>query len=252
MKISIVTVCYNSAKTISDTLNSVASQTFVDIEHIIIDGGSTDDTLEIIQQHNNPRMKVISEKDNGIYDAMNKGIQIASGEIVGILNSDDFYCGPSVILDVVNEFKTKSVDCVFADLLFVDPIVANKIIRAWKSSPYVRGSFSKGWHPPHPTFFVKREVYEKYGLFDLDFKISADFELMLRILERHQITSSHLPKVIVHMRAGGESGRNFKNILIGNINVFKAFKKNGIKINPIIYLFNRLLPKLINRVRCIF
>jgi glycosyltransferase involved in cell wall biosynthesis len=249
MKMSVITVCFNSANTIRQTIDAVNCQSYKDIEHIFVDGASQDETVSLVKKHSVRQSCIISEPDGGIYDAMNKGIQIASGDVVGILNSDDFYSGPNVIADVISEFKSKNVDCVFADLIYVDSVNTSKVKREWKSSFFVRGAFLEGWHPPHPTFFVKREVYEKYGLFDLDFKISADFELMLRFLEKYQITSSYLPKVIVNMRAGGESGRNFKNILIGNINVLKAFKKNRIKVNPLIYLFKRIAPKLVNRIR---
>jgi glycosyltransferase involved in cell wall biosynthesis len=249
LKISIVTVCFNSATTILETLNSVASQQYKNFEHIIIDGGSSDGTLEIIKTWSKHKLIVRVGEDAGIYDAMNKGIQASTGQIVGILNSDDFYANANVLKLIVAEFESKKVDCVFSDLAYVDRYDTNKAAALWKSSRYDHGAFVDGWHPPHPTFFVRRDLYKKYGLFDLDFKISADFELMLRFLEKNKITSSYIPNVLVNMRVGGESGKSLSNIFIGNVNVLKAFKKNKIKINPLIYLFNRLAPKIISQIR---
>jgi glycosyltransferase involved in cell wall biosynthesis len=244
LKISVITVSWNSAKTIKDTIDSVLSQTYKNLEYIIIDGDSVDNTKQIVREYKSRIIKFISEPDNGIYDAMNKGILYSSGDIIAILNSDDFYNTPFVLENVIAEFINKNVDCVFGDLFYVDNQDTDKVLRYWKSSEYIPGSFSKGWHPPHPSFFVNRETYKKYGLFDLSFKVSSDFEIMLRFLEKFKIKSSYLPQVLVRMRAGGESGRNFRNILIGNINVLRAFKKNNVKVSYLIYPFFRIIPKL--------
>lgn len=243
MKISIITVTYNSEKTIVDTIESINSQTYSDIEHIIIDGGSKDRTLDIIRSKSNRILKVISEPDDGIYDAMNKGIQNATGEIIGILNSDDFLASPYVIEKIVQAFEKEKCDAVYGNLDFVSSQDSSKIIRHWVSSPFIRGSFVKGWTPPHPTFYVRREVYEKYGLFDKAFKISADFELMLRFIEIHQIKVYYVNETFVRMRYGGESTGSLKKIIKGNLNIIKAFNKNGIKIS-IFYPLLRLLPKI--------
>lgn len=242
MKVSIITATYNSAAHIAACLASVNSQTHKNIEHIIVDGASTDNTLEIIKATPNRVAKIISEPDHGIYDAMNKGIKLATGDIIGILNSDDFYASNTIIETIVKTFQEKNVDSVFGNLDFVASDNPEKVIRHWKCTSFIRGSFAKGWHPPHPTFFVKREVYEKYGIFDTSLNVSADFELMLRMLERHQISTCFIDKTIVKMRYGGESTGSLKKIIKGNRNIMKAFKKNEIKVSPF-YTFNRLLHK---------
>lgn len=246
-KISIITSCYNSADTIIDTLNSLATQNFKNFEHIIIDGGSTDRTLDILKEWKKFPLKIFSEKDDGIYDAMNKGLRIASGDIIGILNSDDFYENSNVLSKVVATMQTYNVDCVYSDLLYVDKFDTNKIVRSWQSCAYETGMFESGWQPPHPTFFVRRTVYEKYGFFDLNFDISADFELMLRFLHKYKISSIYIPAVQVKMRYGGESNKNIRNIIKANLNSLNALEKNGIKLNRFIYIFKRLFPKILNR-----
>lgn len=242
MKISIITVVWNNEKTIKSCINSILSQTYKDIEYIIVDGKSTDNTIKIIESYENKISKFISEKDNGIYDAMNKGISLATGDIVGILNSDDFYTDNTVIETIVNEFQSKNIDATFSDLDYVSFQDENKITRKWRSTPYYKDAFTKGWHPAHPTFFVKKDIYNKYGLFDLNFNISADFEIMLRFIEKYKIKTTYIPKVLVKMREGGESNQSIKNILIGNKNVRKAFKKNEIKLD-LLYTPKRLIKK---------
>jgi len=225
LKISIITVTFNSAVSIAGCIASVYEQTYQNIEHIIIDGASKDNTLEIIKSLPNRVSKIISESDKGIYDAMNKGIKLATGDVVGILNSDDFYASDNVLQDIVDTFEEFNSDAVYGNLDFVAPNNINKIIRHWKSSPYLTGSFKKGWHAAHPTFFVRKEVYEKFGLFDTSFNVSADFELMLRFIEKHKIHTCFLDETIVKMRYGGESTGSLKKIIIGNKNVLRAFKK---------------------------
>jgi len=242
LKISIITATYNSAATISSCIASVNEQTYPDIEHIIIDGASNDNTLEIIKSMPNRVSKIVSEPDKGIYDAMNKGIKLATGDIVGILNSDDFYATNTIIETVVNAFQEENVDSVFSNLDFVASENTNKVIRHWKSSPFIRGSFAKGWHPSHPTFFVRRNIYKNYGIFDTSLDVSADFELMLRFLEKHKISTFYLDETIVKMRYGGESTGSLKRIITGNKNILKAFKKNNIKVSPF-YTFNRIFSK---------
>lgn len=243
MKISIITATFNSAQFLTDCITSVNSQSHQDIEHIIIDGASTDDTLNLIKRIPNRITKIISEPDHGIYDAMNKGISFATGDIIGILNSDDFLASENIIELIVKKFELEKCDAIFGNIDFIASSNPAKIIRRWKSSIFVQGSFSKGWHPPHPTFFVKREIYEKYGLFDVTLNVSADFELMLRFIEKYQIKTEYLDETIVKMRYGGESTGSLKKIIEGNRNVMKAFKKNGIDVSPF-YPIIRLLPKL--------
>ena len=243
MKISIISATFNSAEYISDCISSINNQTHKDIEHIIIDGASKDNTLEIAQGIPNRIAKIISEPDLGIYDAMNKGINLATGDIIGILNSDDLYTDNKVIKRIEKLFEATSSDCVYADLYYVKKENTNQIVRHWRTSDYIAGSFKKGWSPAHPTFFVKREVYEKYGVFNLDFNLAADFELMLRFLEGHKITSSYLSSTIVRMRLGGATSKNIINSIKQNIECYNAFKVNGLKVSPL-YPFYRLLPKL--------
>lgn len=243
MRISIITATYNSTPTIAGCLASVYQQTYKNIEHIIIDGASTDNTLEIIKNTPSRITKIISEPDLGIYDAMNKGIKLATGDIIGILNSDDFLASDDILELIAQTFEKEKCDAIFGNLDFVasnDPI---KVIRRWKSSPFEQGSFAKGWHSPHPTFYVKREVYEKFGNFDITLDVSADFEIMLRFIERYKIETHYLDRVIVKMRYGGESTGSIRKIIRGNRNIIKAFKKNGIKVSPF-YPFIRIVPKL--------
>jgi len=243
MKITLITVTYNSESTLAYSISSVNNQTYPNIEHIIIDGVSTDNTLEIAQSTPNRITKVISEPDQGIYDAMNKGIAIASGEIIGILNSDDFLASPNILQHIVQLFETTGCDAVYGNLDFVGSRNIDKVIRHWKSSPYINNSFQNGWHPPHPTFFVKKEIYIKYGLFDTSLEVSADFELMLRFIEKYKIKAYYLNETIVKMRYGGVSTTSLKGIIVGNRNVLKAFRKNGVKVSPI-YTINRIVSKL--------
>jgi len=243
MKISIITATYNSATYLADCLASVNNQTYQNIEHVIVDGASTDNTLEIINATPNRVTKIISEPDNGIYDAMNKGIKLATGDVIGILNSDDFYTSNDIIEKIVKVFKIKNIDSVYGNLDFVIPENTRKVIRHWRSSSFKQNSFKKGWHPPHPTFFVRREVYENYGLFDTSLHVSSDLELMLRFLEKHKIKTYFLDETMVKMRYGGESTGSLKKIIRGNRNIMKAFKKNGIKVSPF-YPVIRLSSKM--------
>jgi glycosyltransferase len=236
MKTSIITVCFNSVATIEDTIKSVLTQDYKDIEHIVVDGGSTDGTLGILAKYRNRIARCISEPDKGIYDAMNKGYGLATGEIIGFLNSGDFYAGENVIRRMVEVIQATKADCCYGNLEYVDRNNINKTIRKWKSRPYYDGLFEKGWHPPHPTFFVKKSIFDKYGGFDLVFDIGADYELMLRFLKRYGITSCYIPEVLVKMRTGGKSNKNLWQIVKANIECFHAWKKNGLKISPFIIL----------------
>lgn len=237
MKISIITTTYNSAKTLEDTIKSVLGQVGgMDVEYIIIDGGSTDGTLDIVEKYKDKITKVISEKDGGMYEAMNKGIKMATGEIVGILNSDDIYALSEVLKRVLDKFTESGADCLWGDLIYFKGQNQSSQVRTWKSSPYQSGAFEKGWHPPHPTFFVKREIYEKYGLFRTDLSTAGDFELMLRFLEKNKISSAYIPEVLVKMRMGGQSNKSIYNHLRAIWYSYKAFKINGLKISPL-FLF---------------
>jgi glycosyltransferase involved in cell wall biosynthesis len=230
MDISIITVTLNSAATISDCCESVSSQAYP-AEHVIIDGASTDNTLEIVRRLSSPATRILSEPDNGIYDAMNKGIRLASGDVIGILNSDDFYVNNQVLAKVIHIFDTQPIDALFADLVFVKPNNLDKIVRYYSGAKFSLSKFASGWNPPHPTFFVRRECYEKYGLFKTDYNIAGDFELMARFMVKHNIRYHYLPEVIIKMRTGGVSTRNFKSNIILNREILRACAENGVKTN---------------------
>ncbi|MEZ7913422.1 glycosyltransferase family 2 protein [Macellibacteroides fermentans] len=244
---SLITVSYNSSKTISDTIQSVLNQTYNDIEYIIVDGNSNDNTIDIIKEFEpkfNGRMHWVSEPDKGLYDAMNKGLKMATGDIVGIINSDDLFCDSEAVLKVVNLFKSnRALDGVYADLYYVAQDDTQKIIRKW-----VTGSqkpFSTGWHPAHPTLYLRSSVYSKYGLFDLNFRLAADFEIMLRFLDNYKIKVAYLPESFVKMRLGGETNKSIQNIYNQNVECVKSFEKNKIEVNKLLYPLKRLIPKLL-------
>ena len=233
MKVSLITVSYNSANTIADTLKSVQSQTYQDIEYIVVDGNSSDGTIEIVKQFLDASQGVVTtflcERDKGIYDAMNKGLAMATGDIIGVLNSDDFYCSNDVIEEVVRAFQQNKTDCLYGDLNYVDPIDTSKIVRKWRSGSFRKENFLKGWMPPHPTFFVRKTCYDRFGKFDTQFKSAADYELMLRFLFKESCSAVHLPKVMIHMRAGGVSNVSLKNRIRANREDRLAWKINGLK-----------------------
>jgi glycosyltransferase involved in cell wall biosynthesis len=229
-KISIITVVWNNASTIKDAIDSVLSQTYKNIEYIIVDGASTDGTVEIVQNYGDKISKFISEKDKGLYDAMNKGIGLATGDIVGILNSDDFYIDNHVIEKVVNEFQEKQVDSVYADLVFVKPENLDKTVRYYDSSSCGPENFQYALYPAHPTFFVKKEVYDKFGVFKIDYKIGADFDIMVRFLYTNSISYSYIKKPLIKMRVGGVS-TSFSSIWINSMEQLRVCKENGIKTN---------------------
>lgn len=243
-KISIITASYNSAGTIADTIKSVSSQTHTHTEHIIVDGGSTDKTREILRSHEDKISRFISDPDCGIYDAMNKGIALANGEIVGLLNADDVYADNTVLERVVEVFSDPAVDACYADLVYVDKNNLNKTIRYWRSCDYRDGLFAKGWVPPHPTFFVRRKIYEKYGKFDLNYPLAADFELMARFMHKHKVKSVYIPEVLIKMRLGGATNKNIANIFKQNIEIYRACKRNNIPISIIPFALTRMVTRI--------
>ena len=236
MKVSIITVCLNSSSTIDCAMQSVFKQNHEDIEYIIVDGGSSDGTLAILETHKNRISSFISEPDNGIYDAMNKGIALATGDIIGILNADDFYADSNVISTVASVFENDNFDCCYGDLEYVDFHDTNKMVRRWTSQVFTQGLFRKGFHPPHPTFFARKKLYDKYGYYDTTLSISADYELMLRFFEKNEVRSEYIPNVLVKMRSGGVSNKNFFQILKANIQCCKAWAKNDLKVSPLTIL----------------
>jgi len=216
-------VSFNSAKTIGDTINSVTSQSYTNKEHIVVDGNSSDSTMEIVHASTS-LSHFVSEPDKGIYDAMNKGIAMATGDVIGILNADDFYMDNNVLSEVAQIFSDESVDACFADLVYVSQEDTNKIVRYWKSQNYKLGLFKKGWMPAHPTFFARKGVYEKFGVFDLNYKIAADFELLFRLIEKNKIRTVYLPKVLIKMRLGGTTNKNLINIKIQNKEIIQILR----------------------------
>jgi glycosyltransferase involved in cell wall biosynthesis len=230
MKISIITITYNSAATVEDTIRSVIAQDYTDMEYLIIDGKSKDNTLTIVDKYRDRISKVVSEKDKGLYDALNKGIKHATGDVIGMLHSDDLYAHPQVISHVAEAFKKDpSVQGLYADLVFVNRNDTNKVMRVWNSGAYEENAFVKGWMPPHPTFFVRKECYEQFGGFNTELKLSADYELMLRLIHKNKIKLAYLPEVIVKMRMGGVSNVSFFVKLKANLEDKMAWKLNGLK-----------------------
>lgn len=237
MKITIITVCYNSAATISDVLHSVDSQTWPNIEHWVIDGASRDGTLDLLQAHATPWRHVLSESDCGIYDAMNKGLALATGDVVGFLNSDDIFAHPEVVSTIAQTMHDRSIDACYGDLVYVAPNDMSKVVRYWKSQKYRHGLFDRGWVPAHPTFYARRELYEKYGGFDTEMRLAADFDILLRFFEAYKINTSYIPQVMVRMRLGGATNGSFKNVLRQNIEISQAFKKYGLSAGPKPFIF---------------
>ncbi len=223
MNLTIITATYNNEATIADCLDSVCNQSHLPFEHLIIDGQSTDGTLQIIQSYSH--VTVISEPDKGIYDALNKGIRAARGDIIGFLHADDMYASSNVLQKVLEVFETTHCDAVYGDLNYVHPQNTKKIIRKWVAGKYSRSKLRWGWMPPHPTFFVKKEIYQKYGLFDLAYTIAADYELMLRFLWKYRITPEYLPIVMINMRTGGKSNR-LSNIYLKMKEDYRAIRQH--------------------------
>ena len=230
MKIAIITVCYNSEETILSTLNSVISQTYPDIEHILVDGGSIDRTFDILKNYNFKNKTIISEPDKGIYDAMNKGIKIAKGEIITILNSDDIYQSPSIISDVMKDVKDNSDKDIFlGDVVFFNKDNFNKIYRYYSAKNFKSNSLLEGIMPPHPSSFIKKKIYDQYGLYNRSLSIAADFEMFLRLLIVNKLKFFYTNKVIVRMRSGGKSGKNLKTYFTSTKEIVHAFALNNIK-----------------------
>ena len=228
MKISIITSVYNNQETIAEAMDSVLSQTYTDIEYIIIDGGSTDDTVNIIKSYQNRIAVFISEPDKGIYDGLNKGIKLATGDVIGFLHSDDLYENNTVIEQVAQAFIENEIDSVYGDLTYVNKSDPTKVIRYWKSGEFTLNKLRRGWMPPHPTFFVKRAIYQQHGQFDTSFKIAADYDLMLRFLGKYKISTDYIPNVLIKMRVGGESNKSLKNVIRKSTEDLQAMRNNNI------------------------
>lgn len=232
MKISIITVCYNSAATIRDTIESVLSQTYLDIEYIIVDGASTDHTLEIVNEYRGRIARVVSEPDRGVYDAMNKGIRMAAGDVVGILNSDDIYENENVIATIAAALSEQpSADMVFGDVVFATQNDLDRVVRYYRSAHFRRWKLRFGWMPPHPATFVKKSVYDRLGLYGLDYKIAADYEIFVRWLLLNKLEYRRVETVLVRMRTGGLSTAGWRSSLLLNKEIVQACRRNGVYTN---------------------
>lgn len=244
--VSIITVSLNSEETIRDTLESVLSQTYSNVEYIVVDGLSTDDTINIVESYRidfgkkGYVIKIISESDNGLYDAMNKGIATANGSIIGILNSDDFYIDASVIQTVVDRMITERADCLYADLLFVDRDETSKVLRRWKAN---KGDFRFGWNPPHPTTFVTKKTYQRYGTYKTYYKISADYDFLYRIIQQESVKAIYLNRYVIKMRTGGKSTSGMKSTITGSKEIYLILKEYDQKCRIVTVIF-RLVRKI--------
>jgi glycosyltransferase involved in cell wall biosynthesis len=245
LKISIITVCYNSATTLEDAIKSVLAQHYLDIEHIVIDGGSTDGTASILKKYSGRIAKVVSEPDDGIYDAMNKGISLATGDAIGVLNSDDFYASNDVIENLVKAF-TKETDMVIGDVAFVDRVNVQKWLRYVSGSGFSPWLLRFGWMPPHPATFMRKNVYETFGHYKTDFAIAADYEFFVRTLMSGSLRTVHTSKVLVTMRDGGASTGGFKSTIVISREILRALRENRIYSNPL-FVWSRLPLKFIRQ-----
>lgn len=243
MKISIITATCNSEQSIHSALNSISTQTYKNVELVVIDGASKDNTVSKIKETFTGYLKIISEKDNGIYDALNKGIAKAKGDVIGFVHSDDFLASKEILSKITHIFQDEKVDGVYGDLQYVNKKDTSKVIRYWKSEAFKPELLKKGWMPAHPTLFLKKEVYEKHGLFNLNYNIAADYDLMLRIFSDPTLKFKYLPEVITKMRVGGASNRSLKNIKLKSQEDLKALRANGIKY-PMKVLLQKNLSKL--------
>jgi glycosyltransferase involved in cell wall biosynthesis len=242
-------VCFNSESTVAETLISVSNQTFKNYEHIIIDGKSKDNTLEVINKMDQKKLRVISEPDDGIYDAMNKGISISLGEVIIILNSDDKFTDTCVLQKIANCFSKGGVDLVYSSIKYINSM--DRTISFWRPDEFRIGSYKNGYHVPHPGFFASKVLYEKLGVFDVSMRIAADFDLMLRFMENLDTKCARLELVTVAMRAEGESS-TFKNIVRGLIDIRRSFKKAEMTVFFPGYVFKRYLPKIKRKIRTSF
>lgn len=240
MRVSIITVTLNSEKYLAGCIQSVQKQRYSDIEHIIVDGKSTDGTLQIIRKHEKHLSKWVSEADRGMYDAINKGIAMATGDIIGILNSDDIFASINVIGNIVECFKKENTDSVYGDLVYVKPGNTNKIFRMWKGVSYKRYRFNFGWMPAHPTFYMKRSLIEKYGPYENHYYSAADYEFMARYLYKHRISSTYLEQLVIKMRTGGASNGSLKKRLRANRRDYLAMKRNNIPFSFIVSILKPL------------
>lgn len=248
MKLTVVTVCRNARATVAEAVDSVHRQTHPDVEHIVIDGASTDDTLAVVRRHGARVAQIRCEPDRGVYDAMNKGVALASGEVVGFLNADDVYTGPQVLARVAAILAAPELDACYADLVYVDKDRAQRIVRQWTSCDYRSGLFERGWMPAHPTFFARRSVYQRFGGFNLRYRLQSDFDLLMRFMAVHGIRTRYVPETWVRMRMGGMSNRSIRNVIRGNLEAYAACRANGLGVPPW-FIVTKVLSRLPQFIR---
>lgn len=248
MKVSVITICYNAASEIDETIRSVMVQDHADIEHIVIDGGSTDGTQERIERYMECIAHVVSEKDKGVYDAMNKGLRLATGEVVAFVNAGDMMATRNTVSYMVRAFAEQDADAIYGDALMVDPNDITKVKRFWKGGEYDRANFRKGWMPPHLGTYIRKNAYDRFGRFNTELKVSADYELMFRFLYKHRLRARYVPKVLVRFRLGGVSNRSLAHVWRANMEVYRAWKLNGEPVSPLIILM-KPLRKVLQMVR---
>ena len=234
MKVSLITVCYNAGPVLAETLDSVLAQSHKDIEMIVVDGASTDGTVDILARYSERLDHCISEPDKGIYDAMNKGLKLATGDVIGFVNAGDLLMTPEVILQVVAAFEGAPVDAVYGDIIMVDENDITQVKRTWRSGGYDRERFRQGWMPPHIATFIRKSVYDTYGHFNTDLRIAADYEILFRFLYKHRIPTTHLPEILVRFRLGGMSNGSVKHVLKANTEVRRSWGLNGFQAPPLL------------------
>jgi len=241
MRISVITVCFNAASTLEGTVQSVLSQTAdpqepFDLEYVVVDGGSTDGTLHLLEPYRNRIAKLISEPDQGLYDAMNKGIRSATGDVVAILNADDVYASTDILARVAAAFRETGAEAIYGNLTYVTSEDFTKVKRLWRAGAFKPGAFRRGWMPPHPTLFVRRSCYERWGMFSLALSSAADYELMLRFIHRHGMSLAYLPETLVLMQTGGRSNASLKHRIRAHREDWKAWRMNGFNPSPLTLL----------------
>lgn len=250
--LSLITASYNSARTIADTLRSVNVQTYPQIEYLVVDGGSKDDTMAIVEREGERVTSAVSEPDKGIYDAYNKGLKRATGDVIGFINSDDYYCAPDVIENVMKAFEDPTVEAVHADLVYVDPENTGKIERHWKSRPATVENLRRGFIPAHPTLFLTRAAYDKVGEYDTGYRLAADYDFMLRAFFVHRIKSVYLPQIWVRMRSGGATGGTAASIIKQNDEIRASQAAHGLNYPKALFFAHKVLDRSVQRARAPF
>ncbi|HEY0897201.1 MAG TPA: glycosyltransferase family 2 protein [Sphingobacteriaceae bacterium] len=243
MKVTIITVVYNGKAFVADCIDSVLRQSYPYIEYVVVDGGSEDGTVELINSYGRRISSFVSEKDLGIYDAMNKGIAMATGDIIGILNADDFFSGDDILENIVKTFKATGTDIVYGDLFYISRKNSAQVVRKWTGRPYHDKLFASGWMPAHPTFYARKELFDRYGRYDLSYGSAADYELMLRFMHKFRVKASYLPDVFVRMRSGGVSNSSYRNRFKAMLSDYRAMKSNELRF-PLLVILMKPLRKL--------